>query len=146
MVYIHGGAYSGGSGNNVLYDGANLCVHGDVVFVTLNHRLNLFGYLYLTDIAPDLADSGNAGMLDLVLALQWVRDNIEELGGDPKRVLIFGQSGGGAKCATLMGMPAARGLFQHVITMSGQQITASRRETAMARTQAVLKGLCPCSS
>jgi para-nitrobenzyl esterase len=141
MVYIHGGAYSGGSGNNVLYDGANLCVHGDVVFVTLNHRLNLFGYLYLPDIAPDLADSGNAGMLDLVLALQWVRDNIEELGGDPKRVLIFGQSGGGAKCATLMGMPAARGLFQHVITMSGQQITASRRETAMARTQAVLKEL-----
>jgi len=141
MVYIHGGAYSGGSGNNALYDGVNLCRRGDVVFVTLNHRLNLFGFLYLADLAPQLADSGNAGMLDLVLALQWVRDNIAEFGGDPGRVLIFGQSGGGAKCATLMGMPAARGLFHRVITMSGQQITASRRETATARTQAVLAAL-----
>ena len=141
MVYIHGGAYSSGSGNNELYDGMNLCRRGDVVFVTLNHRLNLFGFLYLADIAPGFEDSGNAGMLDLVLALEWVRDNIEEFGGDPKRVLIFGQSGGGAKCATLMGMPAAKGLFHRVITMSGQQITASRRETATARTRAVLKEL-----
>jgi len=80
-------------------------------------------------------------MLDLVLALQWVHDNISEFGGDPGRVLIFGQSGGGAKCATLMGMPAAHGLFHRVITMSGQQITASRRETATARTQSVLAAL-----
>jgi para-nitrobenzyl esterase len=141
MVYIHGGAYSSGSANNDLYDGMNLCQRGDIVFVTLNHRLNLFGFLYLADLAPGFEDSGNAGMLDLVLALEWVRDNIEEFGGDPKRVLIFGQSGGGAKCATLMGMPAAKGLFQRVITMSGQQITASRRESATARTQAVLKEL-----
>ena len=141
MVYIHGGAYSGGSGNNTLYDGVNLCHQGDVVVVTLSHRLNLFGYLYLAELAPGLDDSGNAGMLDLVLALQWVRDNIAEFGGDPGRVLIFGQSGGGAKCATLMGMPAARGLFHRVITMSGQQITASRRETATARTQAVMAAL-----
>jgi para-nitrobenzyl esterase len=141
MVYIHGGAYTSGSANNILYDGVNLCRRGDVVVVTLNHRLNLFGYLYLADLAPDFADSGNAGMLDLVLALEWVRNNIEEFGGDPRRVLIFGQSGGGAKCATLMGMPAARGLFQRVISMSGQQITASRRETATARTLAVLAAL-----
>jgi para-nitrobenzyl esterase len=141
MVYIHGGAYSGGSANNVLYNGANLCRRGDVVFVTLNHRLNLFGFLYLADLAPGFEDSGNAGMLDLVLALEWVRDNIEEFGGDPGRVLIFGQSGGGAKCATLMGMPAARGLFHRVITMSGQQLTASRRETATARSRAVLAAL-----
>ncbi len=141
MVYIHGGAYSSGSANNVLYDGMNLCRRGDVVFVTLNHRLNLFGFLYLADLSPGFEDSGNAGMLDLVLALQWVRDNIEEFGGDPHRVLIFGQSGGGAKCATLMGMPAAKGLFHRVITMSGQQITASRRESATARTRAVLKEL-----
>ena len=141
MVYIHGGAYSNGSGNNALYDGVNLCRRGEVVVVTLSHRLNLFGFLYLADLAPDLADSGNAGMLDLVLALQWVRENIAEFGGDPKRVLIFGQSGGGAKCATLMSMPAARGLFHRVITMSGQQITASRRETATARTLAVLAAL-----
>jgi para-nitrobenzyl esterase len=141
MVYIHGGAYSGGSANSALYDGVNLCRRGDAVFVTLNHRLNLFGYLYLAGLASEFADSGNAGMLDLVLALEWVRENIAEFGGDPQRVLIFGQSGGGAKCATLMGMPAARGLFHRVITMSGQQITASRRETATARTLAVLKAL-----
>ena len=141
MVYIHGGAYSSGSANNVLYDGMNLCRRGDVVFITLNHRLNLFGFLYLADLAPGFEDSGNSGMLDLVLALQWVRNDIEEFGGDPHRVLIFGQSGGGAKCATLMGMPAAKGLFHRVITMSGQQITASRRESATARTRAVLKQL-----
>jgi para-nitrobenzyl esterase len=112
-----------------------------VVFVTLNHRLNLFGFLYLADLAPGFEDSGNAGMLDLVLALQWVRDNIEEFGGDPDRVLIFGQSGGGAKCATLMGMPAAHGLFHRVVSMSGQQITASRRESATERSRAVLAAL-----
>jgi para-nitrobenzyl esterase len=141
MVYIHGGAYSSGSANNALYDGVNLCRRGDVVVVTLNHRLNLFGFLYLAELGPGFEDSGNAGMLDLVLALRWVRENIEQFGGDPKRVLIFGQSGGGAKCATLMSMPAARGLFQRVITMSGQQITASRRETATARSLAVLAAL-----
>jgi para-nitrobenzyl esterase len=141
MVYFHGGAYSGGTVNNALYDGVNLCRRGDVVVVTVNHRLNLFGYLYLADLIPELSDSGNAGMLDLVLALEWVRDNIVEFGGDPGRVLIFGQSGGGAKCATLMGMPAAKGLFHRVVTMSGQQITASKRETAAARTFAVLKAL-----
>jgi para-nitrobenzyl esterase len=141
MVYIHGGAYSSGSANNDLYVGMNLCRRGDVVVVTLNHRLNLFGFLYLADLSPGFEDSGNAGMLDLVLALHWVRDNIEGFGGDPKRVLIFGQSGGGAKCATLMAMPSAKGLFHRVITMSGQQITASRRESATARTLAVLKEL-----
>jgi para-nitrobenzyl esterase len=141
MVYIHGGAYSSGSANNVLYNGVNLCRRGDVVVVTLNHRLNLFGYLYLAELGPGFEDSGNAGMLDLVLALDWVRDNIEEFGGDPGRVMIFGQSGGGAKCATLMAMPAAHGLFNRVITMSGEQITASRPETATARSRAVLKAL-----
>lgn len=141
MVYIHGGAYSNGSANNTLYDGVNLCRRGDVVFVTLNHRLNLFGFLYLAELATGFEDSGNAGMLDLVLALQWVRDNIEEFGGDPGRVLIFGQSGGGAKCATLMGMPAAQGLFHRVISMSGQQITASRPETATTRSRDVLTAL-----
>jgi para-nitrobenzyl esterase len=125
MVYIHGGAYSSGSANNPLYDGFNLCRRGDVVVVTLNHRLNSFGFLYLAELGNGFEHSGNAGMLDLALALHWVRDNIEQFGGDRKRVLIFGQSGGGAKCATLMGMPVASGLFHRVITMSGQQITAS---------------------
>src|SRR5206468_12801766 len=91
--------------------------------VTVNHRLNSFGYLYLADVAPGFEDSGNAGQLDLVLALQWVRDNIAEFGGDTGRVLIFGQSGGGAKCATLMAQPPAKGLFHRVLTMSGQQVT-----------------------
>lgn len=112
-----------------------------MVVVTLSHRLNLFGHLYLAGIAPGFEDSGNVGILDLVLALQWVRENIEEFGGDPQRVTIFGQSGGGAKCATLMGMPAAHGLFHRVLSMSGQQITASRPESATERAQMVLKAL-----
>jgi para-nitrobenzyl esterase len=131
MVYIHGGAYNSGTGNSNLYDGVNLCRAGDVVYVTMNHRLNIFGYLYLAELGgSEYADSGNAGMLDLILMLQWVRDNISEFGGDPGNVTIFGQSGGGAKCATLMAMPAAKGLFHKVITMSGQQVTA--RETLAA--------------
>lgn len=122
MVYLHGGAYASGSGSSPLYDGRRLAARHDVVVVTLNHRLNVFGYGYLPG---RFADSGNAGMLDLVLALQWVRDNIAEFGGDPSRVMLFGQSGGGAKIATLMAMPAAAGLFHAAATMSGQQVTAS---------------------
>ncbi|HEY0307468.1 MAG TPA: carboxylesterase family protein [Acidobacteriaceae bacterium] len=143
LFYIHGGAFSSGSANNVLYDGVRLAKRGDVVVVTINHRLNVFGYLYLAQLSthPELADAGNAGMLDIILALQWVRDNIAEFGGDPQRVLIFGQSGGGAKCATLMGMPAARGLFHRVISMSGQQITAARPESATTRAMVLLKAL-----
>ena len=142
LVYIHGGAYSSSSSNGPVYNGVNLVKRGDVVVVTLNHRLNLFGYLYLAAIGGrDFADSGNVGQLDLVLALQWIRDNIAEFGGDPARVLIFGQSGGGAKCATLMSMPAAHGLFQRVMTMSGQQLTATTPEHATATAQAVLAAL-----
>lgn len=142
MVYIHGGAYSHGSGSSPLYDGTRLCKRGDVVVVTVNHRLNAFGYLYLGRLGgADLADSGNVGMLDLVLALQWVRDNIAEFGGDPQRVLLFGQSGGGAKIATLMGMPAAQGLFHRAVTMSGQQVTASGPLHATARARAFLGAL-----
>jgi len=141
LVYIHGGGYNGWSANSDIYNGTSLCRRGEVVVVTLNHRLNLFGYLYLAGLSTGFEDSGNAGMLDLVLALQWVRDNIAAFGGDPGRVLIFGQSGGGAKCATLMGMPAAHGLFYRVLTMSGQQLTASRPESATPRAQAVLNAL-----
>ncbi len=114
----------------------------DLVVVTVNHRLNAFGYLYLGEIGgPAFADSGNAGMLDLVLALEWVRDNALAFGGDPKNVTIFGQSGGGAKCATLMAMPAAKGLFHRVLTMSGQQITASRVATATTHARQLLDAL-----
>jgi para-nitrobenzyl esterase len=142
LVYFHGGAYNGGSVNEDLYDGVHLCRKGDVVVVTVNHRLNGFGFLYLAELAgPKYAESGNAGMLDLVLALRWVHDNIAEFGGDPGCVTIFGQSGGGAKCATLMAMPAAHGLFQRVWTMSGQQLTGRTREHATADARRVLKNL-----
>ena len=146
LVYIHGGAYSSSSSNGPVYDGVRLSRRGEVVVVTLNHRLNLFGYLYLAQLASpstrDLfRDSGNVGQLDLVLALQWVRDNIASFGGDPSRVLIFGQSGGGAKCATLMSMPSATGLFHRVMTMSGQQLTATTPEHATEAASAVLKAL-----
>jgi para-nitrobenzyl esterase len=125
LFYIHGGAYNNGTANCDLYDGNRLCHRGDVVVVTVNHRLNAFGYMYLGELGgKEYAESGNAGMLDLVLALKWVQKNIAEFGGDASRVLIYGQSGGGAKCATLMAMPSAKGLFHRVLTMSGQQVTA----------------------
>jgi para-nitrobenzyl esterase len=142
MFYIHGGAYNNGSGSSPLYDGVRLCRRGDVVVVSINHRLNAFGYLYLARFGgAELADSGNAGQLDLILALEWVRDNIAEFGGDPNNVMVFGQSGGGAKIATLMAMPAAAGLFHRAATMSGQQVTASGPLNATLRTRAVLDAL-----
>ena len=116
MVWLHGGGFEAGSGHDLpAFDGENLARRGDVVVVTLNHRLNLLGYMDLSAYGEKYAQSGNVGMLDIVLALQWVRDNIAEFGGDPQRVLIFGQSGGGAKVSTLMGMPAAKGLFHRAI-------------------------------
>ncbi|URW74478.1 carboxylesterase/lipase family protein [Sphingomonas donggukensis] len=141
MLYIHGGAYSNGSVVDPLNDGHALAARGDVVVVTVNHRLNALGYLYLARLDPRFADSGNLGQLDLILALQWVRDNIASFGGDPARVMVFGQSGGGAKIATLMGMPAAKGLFHRAATMSGQQVTASGPLNATLRTRAYLAKL-----
>jgi para-nitrobenzyl esterase len=142
MVYVHGGAYATGSGSSPLYDGARLCRRGDVVVVTLNHRLNVFGHLFLQRLGnASFADSGNVGMLDLVLALRWVRDNIANFGGDPQRVLMFGQSGGGAKIATLLAMPAARSLLQRAATMSGQQLTASGPLHATERARVFLQAL-----
>jgi para-nitrobenzyl esterase len=139
LVYFHGGAYNNGSVNSALYDGKRLCKRGDVVVVTVNHRLNAFGFLYLGGIDPKTyPDSGNVGMLDLVLALKWVKSNIAEFGGDASRVLIFGQSGGGAKCAALMAMPAGHGLFHRVMTMSGQQVKGASIEIASKRTEAML--------
>jgi para-nitrobenzyl esterase len=141
MVYFHGGAYSNGSVTDPLNDGAMLASSEDVVVVTVNHRLNAFGYLYLARLDPRFPDSGNAGQLDLILALRWIRDNIAAFGGDPGRVFLFGQSGGGAKIATLMGMPVAKGLFHSAATMSGQQVTASGPINATARAQAYLERL-----
>lgn len=130
IVYIHGGAYATGSGSSPLTDGARLARRHGLVVVTVNHRLNALGYGYLARLAAaagltGFEESGNLGQLDLVLALEWVRANITAFGGDPSRVTLIGQSGGGAKIATLMAMPQARGLFHRVMTMSGQQVTAS---------------------
>jgi para-nitrobenzyl esterase len=120
MVWFHGGGFSSGSGNYLLYDGTNLAKKEDVVVVSVNHRLNIFGFLHLADIGgAKWKDATNVGMQDLVAALQWVRDNIENFGGDPGRVTIFGQSGGGAKVTTLMAMPSAKGLFHRAIAESG---------------------------
>ena len=141
MLYIHGGAYSNGSVTDPLNDGQRLAARGDVVVVTVNHRLNAFGYLYLARLDPRFPDSGNAGQIDLILALRWVRDNIAQFGGDPNRVMVFGQSGGGAKIATMMAMTAAKGLFYRAATMSGQQVTASGPLNATARAKAYLAKL-----
>jgi len=142
MVYLHGGGYVAHSANFDMYDGVNLCRRGNVVVVTLNHRLNVFGYLYLAEIGgPEFADSGNLGQLDLILALQWVRDNIAEFGGDPNRVLIFGESGGGGKVATLMAMPLAAGLFHRAATSSGEAVSALTPEQGTFRAEAVLNAL-----
>jgi para-nitrobenzyl esterase len=138
MVYFHGGAYSAGSVTDPLNDGAALAARGDVVVVTVNHRLNALGYCYMPDRFPE---SGNAGQLDLICALEWVQRNIAAFGGDPGNVTLFGQSGGGAKIATLMAMPAAKGLFHKAITMSGQQVTASGPLNAAKRTAAFLAAL-----
>ena len=125
MVWFHGGGFSGGSGGNVRYDGTHLAKKHDVVLVTVNHRLNAFGFLYLGKLGGDkYADSGNIGMLDIVASLDWVKDNITEFGGDPDRVTIFGQSGGGGKVTTAMAMPQAVGRFHRVIAESGLALKA----------------------
>jgi para-nitrobenzyl esterase len=142
LVYVHGGGYSSGSGAAPVTDGAELAKRGDVVVLTLNHRLNVFGHLYLAKLRGErFARSGNAGLLDLVLALEWVRDNIAVFGGDPACVTVFGQSGGGGKIACLMAMPAAKDLFHRAWTMSGQQVTAQGPKGATNRARAVIEHL-----
>ncbi len=119
MVWLHGGAYSFGSSGYTIYDGANLARKQDVVVVGVNHRLNVFGFLYLSEIGGEkYAHSSNVGMLDLVAALEWVRNNIGAFSGDPGNVTIFGQSGGAGKVSCLMAMPSAKGLFQRAIIES----------------------------
>lgn len=119
MVWLHGGAFANGAGTARGFDGTALARDGDVVVVTVNHRLNIFGHLFLAEFGDErYLDAGNNGLLDIVAALQWVRDNIEAFGGDPDNVTIFGESGGGAKVAYLMAMPAANGLFHKAIIQS----------------------------
>ncbi len=123
MVWLHGGGYSAGSGQELpSYDGTNLAKEGDVVVVTLNHRLNVLGFLDLSAYGDTYARSGNAGLLDLVAALQWVNKNIASFGGDARNVTIFGQSGGGGKVSTLLATPVAEGLFHKAIVQSGSML------------------------
>lgn len=120
MVWLHGGGFDQGTGGAIGYDGLALAKHHDVVTVSLNHRLNVLGYLWLGDIlGGEFAEGANAGQQDIVLALKWVRENIEAFGGDPHRVMIFGQSGGGGKVSVLLGTPAAKGLFHTAAIQSG---------------------------
>jgi para-nitrobenzyl esterase len=142
MVWLHGGGYTAGSGQELQsYDGENLARRGDVVVVSLNHRLNVFGYLDLSKFGAQYAASGNVGMLDIVAALEWVRDNIEGFGGDPHLVTVFGQSGGGGKVSTLMAMPAAKGLFHRAIVESGSILQGIPQENAQKLTDAIVSEL-----
>src|SRR3984957_7332084 len=142
MVWLHGGGFAIGSGSNPAYDGARLAAAENVVVVSINHRLNVFGYLYLGEIAGDaFAQSGNVGMLDIAAALRWVRDNIGRFGGDAGNVTLFGESGGAGKVSVMCAMPAAKGLFHKAIMQSGPclQIADKARGTAIA--QQLLKDL-----
>jgi para-nitrobenzyl esterase len=142
MFWIHGGGFQAGSGSSPGYDGTNLCKRGDVVVVTINHRLNIMGFLYLGELGgEEFANTGNVGMLDIVQALKWVRENIENFGGDPNRVMIFGESGGGRKVGTLLGMPDAKGLFHSAVIQSGPSIKNITREDATFAARAVLDEL-----
>ena len=120
MIWLHGGGFSAGSASvEDVYNGENLSRKGDVVVISVNHRLNSMGFLDLSAYGEKYKSSGNVGMLDIVTALEWVHDNIENFGGDPNNVTVFGQSGGGAKVLTLTAMPAAKGLFHKAIVQSG---------------------------
>ena len=130
MVYMHGGGFRVGSPLGRYCDGTNLAAAGDVVVVSMSHRLGGLAYMYLGDVFGGAYEAGNAGNLDIVLALQWVRDNIEAFGGDPARVMVFGESGGGKKISHLLAMPAARGLFHRALIESGALSTAIERPAA----------------
>jgi para-nitrobenzyl esterase len=143
MVWLHGGGFSSGSGNWLLYDGTNLARKEDVVVVSVNHRLNLFGFLYLPDLGggEKWAHASNVGMQDIVAALGWVKENIAAFGGNPGNVTIFGQSGGGAKVTTLMAMPSAKGLFHRAIAMSGSALRGETRQSATTAAEQFLAKL-----
>jgi para-nitrobenzyl esterase len=131
LVWIHGGGFVIGSSSQPLYDGAALARRGDAVVVTINYRLGPLGFLFLADLCPELEGAvGNAGLRDQVAALEWVRENAAVFGGDPGQVSIFGESAGGMSVATLLGMPAARGLFERAIAQSGAAHNVHSRETA----------------
>jgi para-nitrobenzyl esterase len=143
LVCFHGGGFTTGSSNALGYDGAQLARFGDVVVVCVNHRLAAFGYTQLADLgAPaEFASAGVAGIMDLTASLEWVRDNIENFGGNPNNVMIFGQSGGGAKTTSMLATPAAKGLFHRAAVQSGSMLKFVPRDRATASAEALLKQL-----
>jgi para-nitrobenzyl esterase len=142
MVWLHGGGYSGGSPAALPYDGANLARRHDVVVVSITHRLNVLGFIDLAEIGGErFADASNAGQKDIIAGLEWVRDNIERFGGDAKNVTIFGQSGGAGKVSTLLGMPAAKGLFHRAIAQSGSAVTSMTAAAATQNAEALMSRL-----
>lgn len=141
MVWLHGGGFTTGSGSSTAYDGTRLARRGDVVVITINHRLNAFGYLNLNHYGDAFKDSAVAGLLDIVQSLEWVRDNAAAFGGDPKNVTIFGESGGGAKVSTLLATESARGLFQRAIVQSGAVLRLPEPDAARAEADKVVEKL-----
>jgi para-nitrobenzyl esterase len=141
MVWLHGGGFASGSGSYTIYSGQELARKHDVVAISVNHRLNIFGFLHLADFGGKWAGSSNVGMLDIVRALEWVKENIAEFGGDPGNVTVFGQSGGAGKVSTLMAMPSAKGLFHRAIAQSGAAITATPPDQAARTTERALERL-----
>ena len=142
MVWLHGGGFTSGNGSYTIYDGTNLAKKRDVVAVTINHRLNSFGFLHLPEIGgAKFAQASNVGMLDAIAALQWVHDNIANFGGDPNNVTIFGQSGGAGKVSTLLAMPGAKGLFHRAIIQSGSNLKGVSVSDATKSAQALMAKL-----
>jgi para-nitrobenzyl esterase len=141
MFWCHGGGFATGSGSSPDTDGTNLARRGDVVVVTINHRLNVLGFANLSEFSRDFAASGDNGMLDIVHALKWVRTNIAHFGGDPNTVMIFGQSGGGRKVETLLAMPSAKGLFHRATIESGAALQVAGRDLAMRNAEKLLAKL-----
>ena len=142
MFYCHGGGFTTGSGGQNIQDGARLAAAYDVVVVASNHRLGLFGYLYLAELGgSEYATSGNQGMLDIIAALRWVGRNIANFGGDPDNVLLFGESGGGQKTSALMTMPDAHGLFHKAGIQSGAMLRGLPQDIATETARRLLAGL-----
>ena len=142
MVWLHGGGFVAGNGQeHPAYDGESLARSGDVVLVSLNHRLGAVGHLDLSQYGEKFKDSGNVGMLDIVLALEWVRDNISRFGGNAGNVTVFGQSGGGGKVNTLLAMPSAKGLFHRGIVQSGSMLRGATTERAARLTTQIVAQL-----
>jgi len=141
MLWLHGGGFATGSSNDPMTYGKALARKGDVVVVSVNHRLNILGFLDLSACGPEYAQSANVGMLDIVKAMEWTRDNIENFGGDPSNVTILGESGGGGKVGTLMCMPSAKGLFHKAIIQSGTLVNVMTKEKSQALGLAVIEKL-----